>query len=365
MPKLRYYISGHGLGHASRSLLILRTIAETAPNIGLEVVTNAPAWFLSQNLPSHVSTSHRSLDVGMVQSNSLEMQLEATLERNLALIKQSSLYVHSEAENLKQAAVDLVITDIAALPCLAAAQYGCPSVLLSNFSWDWIYAPFAVDMPDFAQVVEWHERAYAKATLALRLPFHSPLDQPKQVFDLPLVARLSSTSAMRVRQTIGLEPKKNLGLVSFGGFGLPRVDFKSVGLLEDWVFLVEADIAGQATNFKPLPNDSLYQDLINAADVVITKPGYGIVAETIANQTAVLYTSRGNFREQPLLIEGLERYNRCLEIDHDRFLQGDWQDALKTLLEQKQPKESIAVNGAQVAARTLITLLEDLGKIGR
>ena len=365
MPKLRYYISGHGLGHASRSLLILRTIAETAPHICLEVVTNAPAWFLSQNLPSHVSISHRNLDVGVVQSNSLEMNLKVTLERNLTLIKQSSSYVHSEAEDLKRAAVDLVITDIAALPCLAAARYGCPSVLLSNFTWDWIYTPFVDSMSDFGQVIDWHAQAYAKATLALRLPFHSPLNQPQQVFDLPLVARLSNTPAEHIRQIIGLDRKKNLGLVSFGGFGLPKIELSSVGFLEDWVFLVEPEIVGQATNLKPIPAGCLYQDLINAADVVITKPGYGIVAETIANQTAVLYTSRGNFREQPLLIKGLKRYSRCSEIENERFLHGDWQDALTKVLEQTQPKEKIATNGSEVAAHILITFLEEIGEIGR
>ena len=32
---------------------------------------------------------------------------------------------------------------------------------------------------------------------------------------------------------------------------------------------------------------------MRAADVVVTKPGYGIISECIANDTAILYTSRG------------------------------------------------------------------------
>ena len=40
-----------------------------------------------------------------------------------------------------------------------------------------------------------------------------------------------------------------------------------------------------------------YEDLVRAVDVVATKPGYGIISECIANDTALLYTSRGHFAE--------------------------------------------------------------------
>ena len=35
--------------------------------------------------------------------------------------------------------------------------------------------------------------------------------------------------------------------------------------------------------------------LVGAADAVVSKPGYGIISECIANETAILYTSRGHF----------------------------------------------------------------------
>ena len=45
-----------------------------------------------------------------------------------------------------------------------------------------------------------------------------------------------------------------------------------------------------------------YEDLVAAVDVVVTKPGYGIIAECIAAGTPMLYTSRGDFREYDLLV---------------------------------------------------------------
>ena len=38
------------------------------------------------------------------------------------------------------------------------------------------------------------------------------------------------------------------------------------------------------------------------SDVVMTKPGYGIVSECLANGTALLYTARGRFAEYPVLV---------------------------------------------------------------
>ena len=47
-----------------------------------------------------------------------------------------------------------------------------------------------------------------------------------------------------------------------------------------------------------------YEDLVAACDVVATKPGYGIIAECVANRTAILYTSRGRFVEYDVLVAG-------------------------------------------------------------
>ncbi len=45
-----------------------------------------------------------------------------------------------------------------------------------------------------------------------------------------------------------------------------------------------------------------YEDLVRAVDVVITKPGYGIIADCIANDAAMLYTSRGRFAEYEVMV---------------------------------------------------------------
>ena len=77
-----------------------------------------------------------------------------------------------------------------------------------------------------------------------------------------------------------------------------------------------------------------YEDLVRAADVVVTKPGYGIISEAIANDAALLYTSRGRFVEYEVLVREMPRYLRAQFIDQENLLKGNWASALETLLNQ-------------------------------
>ncbi len=97
-----------------------------------------------------------------------------------------------------------------------------------------------------------------------------------------------------------------MALLSFGGYGVKDVDFARLDCLDRYVVLMTHD----GTFDAPVPRNLTlvsepllygaglrYEDLVAAVDIVITKPGYGIISECVANETALLYTSRGRFAE--------------------------------------------------------------------
>ena len=88
----------------------------------------------------------------------------------------------------------------------------------------------------------------------------------------------------------------------------------------------------------------------------LTKPGYGIVSECIANDTRLLYTSRGRFREYEVFIEEMPRALPCQFIPRDDLAAGRWQDATAKLLAQPAVTPP-PTNGATVAAERLLALL--------
>ena len=100
-----------------------------------------------------------------------------------------------------------------------------------------------------------------------------------------------------------------------------------------------------------------YEDLVRAVDVVLTKPGYGIISECVANDTALLYTSRGDFIEYDVFVAEMPRVLRAGFIDHDDLFAGRWAPHLDALLAQPAPPERPAVDGAAVAAERLLSMV--------
>jgi L-arabinokinase len=97
-----------------------------------------------------------------------------------------------------------------------------------------------------------------------------------------------------------------------------------------------------------------YEDLVGAVDVVLTKPGYGIIGECIAAGTAMLYTSRGEFREYDLLVNAFPDYLRSRFITQEDLFAGRWRAALEALLAAPAPPQTMVANGAEVAAERIL-----------
>ena len=93
-----------------------------------------------------------------------------------------------------------------------------------------------------------------------------------------------------------------------------------------------------------------YEDLVSAVDIVVSKPGYGIISECIANDTALLYTSRGRFREYDVMVAEMPRVLRCAFIDRPALLEGRWLAPLLGLLRLPAPPECPDTGGAADAA---------------
>ncbi len=104
-----------------------------------------------------------------------------------------------------------------------------------------------------------------------------------------------------------------------------------------------------------------YEDLVRAADVVVSKPGYGIVADVISHQVPILYTSRGHFPEYPILVEALNQWATSEFIPQEVLLTGELGPYLKRLLEKEQNWPAVNLNGAQVAAEKTLDLLKQHG----
>ena len=369
---IAFYISGHGFGHASRDVEVINALGRMAPEVPVAVRTSAPRWLFDLTLTRPVDLAAVECDTGVVQIDSLSLDEAKTMRRAEAFHADLDAGAASEAEWLKAAGARLVVADIPPLACVAAHRAGLPVVALGNFTWDWIYEGYADWATAGSTLLPRLRQAYSYADLALRLPMHGGFSSFREVVDLPFIARRSQRDPCETRTRFGL-PDGPLVLLSFGGYGLQRIDLQKVANLEGYTVVLTADVTAkrrgdEASGGEPMAlpanvhllderklyeDGFRYEDLVAAVDVVMTKPGYGIIAECVANDTAVVYTSRGHFVEYDVLVREMPRWLRCGFISNDDLLAGRWRRVLDETLAHPEPIERIAVDGAERAARIL------------
>jgi L-arabinokinase len=347
--RIAFYISGHGFGHASRAIELILALMERRPATRIAVRTSVPERLFSplEGIGT-VSLEQVEADSGMAQIDSLGIDEEETARQAARFYADFDRRVAEEAAYLKTFDADLVVGDIPPLAFAAAAQAGVPSVAVGNFTWDWIYGIYPAFDRRAPQALPAIRAAYALATHALRLPLHGGFEPMLAVTrDVPFIARRSSRNRADTRHALGLGTGRPIVLPSFSAHG---ADLPVDRLAQDDRFaLIDPR--------RDPPPGVLYQDLVAAADVVVSKPGYGIVSECLANGAALLYTSRGRWVEYDVFVEEMPHVLRCRYIPQEDLRAGRWAEAIDALLAQSAPPQHPRVDGADVAADTIIDLV--------
>ena len=371
MPQLDtavFYISGHGFGHASRQIEIINALGAIRPDLQIVLRTSAPRWLFDRAVLRPFSFAPGEPDTGVVQINSLQVDAAASIRRAWDFHRTLDARAEAEARLLESHSATLVAGDIPPLAFAAAAVASVPAVAIGNFTWDWIYEHYQAQVADTPDLLPVLRNAYAMADLAWRLPMAGGFASCPQVVDVPLVARHARHPPAETRRLLELPADRPLVLVSFGRYGLGAVDWAKVTQQDDHGVVVTRDSVdtgptlpgtnGHGVLFDTDVSSMLehgfhYEDLVAAVDVVLTKPGYGIVAECAANDTALVYTDRGDFAEYSVMVEAMPRLLRCAHIEQRDLFAGRWAQVVRQVLDQPPLAERPATDGAQVVARGL------------
>ena len=357
MRSILYYITGHGYGHAVRSNQVIRALRLAAPDIRIHVRTVAPQWLFHHSTISVLYTP-QAIDVGIVQQNSLRMDLAATLGACRDLHNRLPALIEQELKFIKQQSVELIIGDIPPAGFAIAARASIPSVAITNFTWDAIYRGYAADYPGFTPLIEEMTAQYRKATLALTLPYPCDMSMFPRSEAIPWITRISALTRAQARAAFGLPHTGTIVLLSFGGLGLNSLPWQKLSDSSEFFFIATGGTRRTSSNLLVLDDAQLYyEDLLRAADVVVTKPGYGIVADLIAHRIPVLYTDRGEFAEYPYLVRAVNDLATAEFIAQDELIAGNISPYLIRLLGKAPNWPAVPLNGASVAADAVVNLL--------
>jgi L-arabinokinase len=317
---------------------------------------------LFQSALSPVQYSRRAIDVGIIQKDSLRMELGATLDAWRQLHSRLPQIIEQELKFIRDRHIKVIIGDIPPLCFEIAARASIPSVSISNFTWDVIYRSYVDEYPGFVPLIEMMTDFYGKATLALILPYACNSSMFTRKLAIPWVTRFSSLTRKKARTKFNLPEFSTIILLSFGGLGLSEFPWEQLKQQREFFFVATGGRRKLDANVLILPDaQDHFEDLVRAVDAVVTKPGYGIVADALANRLPILYTERGEFAEYPRLVEALSDCATAEFIPQRELLSGHLAHYLTQLLRKQPNWPQVHLNGAEVAAESVLSILDRLG----
>lgn len=358
MRKVAYYITAHGYGHGTRSCDILNALRAADPDVSMVVKTDLPINFMQSRLAAGIELRAGAFDVGLIQKDSIQVDLPASLDAVKTLYAREAELIDQEAAFMQREGVGVVVADIPAIPLAAAQKAGLPNIATGNFGWDWIYSDFIQHDPQWSGYVEKFRAVYAKTDLLLRQPFAESMAAFPHQLDLPLLAKPGSACRELIAGVSGADPAKKWVLISFTSLNLEPAAIATLERLTDYeLFSVDPlRWPGSAVHCISRATAS-FADILASADVVLTKPGFGIVSECIANDKPIIYADREHFSEYAVLVENIQRYCRHAFIPGAELYAGELARALGEIETADRPTETVPRGGAELAARRILKTL--------
>jgi hypothetical protein len=358
-PTLYVAITNHGFGHATRTASVVAQIQQLYPEVLIILATSAPHWLLESYLPGEFIHRPRTLDIGVVQSDGITMDLPATLERLQAIRQQQRQLVRAEVEFIRQNRVNLILADLPPLATAIAQAAGIPCWMLGNFGWDFIYRDWG---GEFIEIADWISECFSKCDRLFRLPFHEPMSSFPVIEDVGLTGATPRHSPAELRQQLSLTAdKEKTVLLTFGGLGLQQIPYQNVQHFPDWQFLTcDRDAPTDLPNLL-LVDGSNYRpaDLMPACGRIISKPGYGTFAEACRLDTPIVTLTRSGFAESPVLLQGIQAYSQHQILEPPDFFNDNW-DFLHQPLQPPSQPNCLDKNGNQAIASAVVNYLQKL-----
>lgn len=350
-PTIAFFITPHGYGHATRSAAVMAAIEQRLPNVRFELFTTTPSEIFKDSIQSDFGYHPLVSDIGMVQTSPLAEDADATrcqLDKWLPFHQE---LVGKAASQIKTLDCALVVSDISPVGIVAAQHAGLPSVLVENFTWDWIYQSYLSKAPGLQTHIDYLNDVFGQADHHIQtIPICRPM--PNALHVSP-VSRKPRLGRMATRRRLNISDDAKMVLVSMGG--VPST-FEFLERLPDKLSL-HIVIPGADTAVSPhervilLPKHSgfFHPDLMEAADVLVGKAGYSTVAEAYHAGIPFGYICRPDFPESAHLERYIRDHLPAKAIDPESYHNGQWIHTLQSLLSaSRTPKQT--ENGADAVA---------------
>ena len=323
-----YFITPHGFGHATRAAAIMAAALAIDPTVRFEIFTRVPRWLFDQSLTAPFGYHEVMTDIGLVQQDALHEDTAETVRRLDEFLPFRLAPLLALVQQVRELGCEMVVCDIAPLGIEVAKLADIPSVLVENFTWDYIYGGYVDVAPRLSPHIRVLASVFDMATYRIqtepvcRRVHHDLLTPP--------VSRAPRLTRAEVRERLGVAADAPLVLITMGGLSASDQHgfLDQLAARREVVFVIPgADAAAPVgDNVICLPNHSQFYhpDLIGAADAVVGKSGYSTVSEAYYAGVPYGYVSRARFPESDVMAAYIQAHMRGIEFSEAEFRSGAW-----------------------------------------
>jgi len=346
--KIAAYISSHGFGHLAQMAPVLNRIYQLRPDCQFLIRCALPEAELKARLDFPFDFESTPVDVGVVQQSAIEEDRSASLLQMQQWTSEMDMHVEREISLLSTFQPTLVLSNVSPLAFPVARALAVPGIGIATLDWHTIYSFW---LPENDPILASLAVAYRDCDLLLQPPMAMDMSVFPKRQKIPLIAAYPS----EIRPPSFKQQGKK-ALVIFGGSGQPSYDLKALSVLSEWQFLIPHASAETPENVQNIHfnNDMRPVDVMPYVDVVVCKPGYGVMAECWRTGTPITWVERPDFPEFPMLKGWLENRLPSCGMNKADFKSGNWLKALECAHTHAGAFPKLVADGAEAAADIIL-----------
>jgi hypothetical protein len=234
----------------------------------------------------------------MVMANALHVQVNESALAYSFLHKHWNQRVYDAAARLLALEPTLLLSNIPYLSIAAASKAGIPAIAMSSLNWADVFYHYCGHLPGAKAIWQQMVDAYATAYTFLQLAPAMPMPSIHNGQALGPVALVGRDRRVELRRRFGWDTDDIIALLALGRtpIELPITQWPSVGRVR---LVVASEFEFSHPHVRSAADvEYPFIDLVRSSDVVISKPGYGLVTESACNGVPIVLVSRPGWPEE-------------------------------------------------------------------
>ena len=363
------YVTSHGFGHLNRSVAAINQIPLDLP----VVIRSDPSLFdhWRERLKRPADLEPHSSDAGALNppGDSAATDGPGTLLRAAEVHTRALAEVDAETTRLRDDGTAVVLCDAPPLPLVAAARAKIPGLLLANFTWAEIYAPYArkVGTEAARQTVHAVQAAYKHASAVLRAAPGLAVRGIAPIIDVGMVVTPGVDRRAELRESLGLQATDKVVYFYVGRYGQANLGWERLARFDGIHFVgFHPAPTGPLANLHVVPADRWTgADLAASADAIVAKAGYGTVCEAMAARVPLIYPPRTGFAEHRALDQALRVWGGGYPISSRDFRDFRIARPLEQAFAARPGPPPFPPDGASRVVAALLQAIRDPAAFGR